>query len=272
MDSTTINNINSTYTLKQIFGFLSERELLKIIKINKNLQKQINVGINNYIDYYNKIEIEVGIDNVPSDISENIKFINISKKDESYCHIYFNDSITDVNRNYFTKDDKVSKIKIILDSKIKSINSLFQTCSYINKINFIKFNRIDINDMSCMFDECSSLKEINFDRFNTNNVTNMNYMFNKCSSLTVLDLQNFNTMNVTQMNYMFYKCSSLKKINISSFNTINVANMLYMFAECKSLKELDLKSFNTIKVANMVSMFYNCSSIKKLNLNSFNTN
>ena len=119
-------------------------------------------GLGNYIDYYNKIEIMVEIDNIPSDISENIKFINLSKKDEAYYHIYFNDNTNEVKNNYFSKEDNISKVKIIVDPEIKSLNSLFQTCSHINKISFIRFNRKDITDMSCMFDECSSLKEINF--------------------------------------------------------------------------------------------------------------
>ena len=83
----------------------------------------------------------VEIDNIPSDISENIKFINISKKDEAYYHIYFNDNGKEVKKNYFSKEDNISKVKIKIDSKIKSLNSLFQTCSYINKISFIRFNR-----------------------------------------------------------------------------------------------------------------------------------
>ena len=141
----------------------------------------------------------VEIDNIPSDISENIKFINLSKKDEAYYHIYFNDNANEVKNNYFSKEDNIYKVKIIIDLKIKSLNSLFQTRNYINKISFIRFNRKDITDMSCMFDECSSLKEINFNRFITDNVTNMNYMFNKCSSLNELNLNAFNTMNVKEM-------------------------------------------------------------------------
>ena len=184
MDSTLCNSINSNLIYKHLFGFLNEKILLGILKYNKKLQNKLNIGINNYIDYYNKIEIE--IDNISTDISENIKFINIPKKDESYYHIFFNEK--ESKKNYLTKDDNISKVKIIIDSNIKSLNNLFQTCSYINKISFIKFNRKDINDMSCMFDDCSSLKEINFNKFNTDNVTNMNYMFNKCTSLQELNL------------------------------------------------------------------------------------
>ena len=211
MDSSSFKDIKSIYILRHLFGFLNEKVFLGIIKYNKIIQNKLNIGINNYIDY-KKIVIMVEINNIPSDISENIKFINLSKKDETYYHIYFNDNAKEVKNNYFSKEDNISKVKIILDSKIKSLNSLFQTCNYINKISFIRFNRKDITDMSCMFDECSSLKEINFNRFITDNVTNMNYMFNKCSSLNELNLNTFNTMKVKEMSYMFNKCLSLTKL------------------------------------------------------------
>ena len=148
MDSNMFNNIYSIYRLRNLFGLLNEKVLLGILKYNKKLQNKLNIRINNYIDCYNKIEIEVVADKILSNISENIKFINIPKKDESYYHIFFNDNPNEVKKNYLTKEDNVSKVKIIIDPKIKSLNSLFQTCFYINKISFIKFNREDINDMN----------------------------------------------------------------------------------------------------------------------------
>ena len=69
------------------------------------------------------------------------------------------------------------------------MNNLFSYDKF-EKINFIKFNRNDINDMSYMFNGCSSLKEINLNNFNTENVTNMSYMFNGCSSLIELNRKN----------------------------------------------------------------------------------
>ena len=46
-------------------------------------------------------------------------------------------------------------------------------CECIESINFKKFYRNNITDMSCMFRGCSSLKDLNLKNFNTNNVTNM---------------------------------------------------------------------------------------------------
>ena len=65
-------------------------------------------------------------------------------------------------------------IKIIINYQVKSYNKLFNYCGYVNSINFRKFIRNNIIDMSYMFRWCSSLKELNFSNFNTNNVIDMN--------------------------------------------------------------------------------------------------
>ena len=137
------------------------------------------------------------------------------------------------NKYEINKIDKVTKIKIIIDYQIKSFKELFSDCYCIESINFKKFYRNNITDMSYMFYGCSSLKELNLNNFNTNNVTDMRNMFNGCSSLKELNLNNFNTNNVTNMSYMFYGCSSLKELNLNNFNTNNVTDMrwyvLWMF-------------------------------------------
>ena len=80
-------------------------------------------------------------------------------------------------------DNKVSRIKIIINYQVKSFKDLFEYCKYIELISFKKFYRNNIIDMSGMFYECSSLKELNLSNFNTNNVTYMSCMFRGCSSL-----------------------------------------------------------------------------------------
>ena len=98
------------------------------------------------------------------------KFININEEDEKYYHIYFNDNKEEIKRNKINKEDKVRKIKIIIDSEIKSFYYLFYWCKCIESINFKKFFRKNITNMNSMFYGCSSLKELNLNNFNTNNV------------------------------------------------------------------------------------------------------
>ena len=77
--------------------------------------------------------------------------------------------------------DEEDKVKIIIDCQVKSLKKLFEYCRCIESINFKKFYRDNITDMSFMFSWCSSLKELNLNNFNTNNVTNMSWMFYGCS-------------------------------------------------------------------------------------------
>ena len=79
----------------------------------------------------------------------------------AFYHIYFDNDKNKIDRNYITKKDKVSKIKVILDMKIESLEILFQNCICIKEIKFIKCNRINITNMSNMFYGCESLNKIN---------------------------------------------------------------------------------------------------------------
>ena len=56
--------------------------------------------------------------------------------------------------------------------------------------------------MKYMFEGCSSLKKINFLKFNTKKVTNMENMFSNCPLLEELNLSNFNTDNVCFVNVL----------------------------------------------------------------------
>ena len=115
-----IKNIN---ILKLIFSTISQKKILEINKYNKKLQKRLGLNINAYIDYQ-KIIIEI----IPSE-NKRGKFINIqNKKDESYYHIYFNDSKEEIKRYYLIEYDNVTKIKIIIDSQITSLSKLFEDC------------------------------------------------------------------------------------------------------------------------------------------------
>ena len=222
--------IKSKYILKQITDNLQQNKLLEIIRYNHNFQKIINININDYKKEYFKIEIEI----IPSDNTYG-KFISISKNNEAHYHIYFNNNKKETKVKKITKPDNVKKIKIIIDNKMKSLIGLFKKCTCIKSINFIKFNRRDIKNMSEMFYGCYSLEELNLLRLKTDNVEDMSYMFYECSILKELNLSNFNTNNVTNMSHMFYNCSSLKKLNFSNFNTNKVTNMLFMFFGCSSL-------------------------------------
>ena len=264
------DNLASDYFMIKIFDFIEKKKRLKIMQHNKKLQKRINISIDDYKEYsqfYTPIEIEL-----KASYNKNLfgnKFIKISEEERKYYHIYFNNSKEEIKRDYLNRDEKKMTIKIIIDYQVKSFKALFDYCRCISSINFKKFNRFNITDMSFMFSHCSSLKELNLTNFNTNNVTTMSWMFSNCESLEELNLSHFNTNKVTDMENMFYECKSLKKLNLSNFNTNNVTNMNCMFSYCSSLKKLNLSNFNTNKVTEMSWMFSDCKSLEELNITNF---
>ena len=205
---------------------MEKNKSLEIMKYNKSLQKRFNLNINDYKEYYqlyySPIEIELKI-------LENIydEFINIPLEDTEYYHIYFDNSNEEIKRNFLEENEKVQKIKIIINYHVKLLKGLFSNCLFISSISFKKFSRININDMSYMFYKYLSLKELNISNFNTNNVTDMSYMFGRCESLEELNLSKFNTNNVTNMSYMFSYRPPLKKLNLSSFDINKVRSYFY---------------------------------------------
>ena len=193
-----LKKLKSDYFLIKLFDIMKKNKSLQIMKYNKNIQKRVNLSINDYKEYsqvYSPIEIELKI----NDNEYNVDFINISDDLKEYYHIYFDNSNEEIKRNYLKENEKVNKIKIIIDYQVKSFKNLFKDCKIISSIFYKKFYRNDITDMSFMFNGCSLLKELNLSNFNTNNVKNMNGMFCACYSLKELNLSNFNTNNVTNM-------------------------------------------------------------------------
>ena len=264
-------NLKSTIILKKILNNMQKWKSLEMIKYNNKTKERLNINVNVYKEYsekYSSIELEI----IPTDSYFGGKYISFDEKDESYYHIYLNNSKEEIKRKNLRKSENISKINIIIDYQILSFEFLFYCCDDIKSITFTKFYRNNVTNMKSMFNRCYNLKEINFAKFNTDNVINMCCMFYKCSSLNEINLSNFNTHNVTDMRCMFSGCSSLQEIKLPNFNTNKVQDMTGMFEGCSSLEELNLSNFNTINVVNMNSMFEGCSYLKDINLSSFNFN
>ena len=260
-----IIDIKSNFILKKVIDHLPRHKLLKLINHSKKVQNRLNKNINDYKNEFYKIIIEI----IPLEYSKG-KILYSTKQNRSHYHIYLNDDKVETKRKNITKAEKINKIILEIDYDIKSLKDLFRERLYINKINFIKFNRDDITDMSFMFYGCEFLEEINFSKIKTNNVTDMNSMFKDCKALKALNLSYFNTNNVTNMSFMFYGCEWLHTINLSSFNTSKVTNMSSMFNNCRRLNELNLSNFETPKVIDMTRIFSNCCSLRSLDISNFN--
>ena len=208
-----LKKIKSDFFLRKLFYIMKANRTLTIIKYNKKLQKRLNLNITDYEKFaqlFSSIEIKLKLDE--SEYDENNKFINISDKEKEYFHIYFDNSNEEIERNFLKKNEKVNRIKVLINYQVKSFKELFYNCKCINSIAFINFYRINITDMKSMFKGCSSLNELDLSKFNTKYVTNMSSMFDGCSLLEEINLSNFNTNNVTNISSMFNGCSSLKEL------------------------------------------------------------
>ena len=117
---------------------------LEIIKYNINIQKRLNININNYKNFselYSSIELEI----IPIQ-NKYGSFININEEDKNYFHIYFNNNKKEIKKTELNKEDKVSKINIIINYQIKSFFKLFFHCKCIESINFKKFYRNNVTN------------------------------------------------------------------------------------------------------------------------------
>ena len=83
-------DIKSCYIMKKVFDYIHKGISLEIIKYNINIQKRLNINIDNYKDFtekYSSIEIEI----IPIQ-NKYGSFIRIDEEDKKYFHIYFNDN------------------------------------------------------------------------------------------------------------------------------------------------------------------------------------
>ena len=97
-------NIKSDYFIQKVFGIIQKRISLEIIKYNINIQKRLNININNYKEFselYSSIELEI----IPIQ-NKYGPFIRIEEEDKKYFHIYFNDNKEEMEKTELNKDDK----------------------------------------------------------------------------------------------------------------------------------------------------------------------
>ena len=126
--------VKSHYILKILFQNLHIYKYLNIIRYNNALKNRLNKTIKDYTDNA-KIEIEIFLYK-----NELNKYINniINQLNKDYYHCYLDDKIEEF-RDYFNiNNNKLSKIKIVIDHEITSLNNLFKGFDFIKKINFIK--------------------------------------------------------------------------------------------------------------------------------------
>ena len=265
-----LDNIKSDFFIPRIFVFMQKLITFKIVNYNKVLQKKLKISIKDFIEIY-EIYAPTKIEIIPIKNAYG-KFINIKEKEKRYYHIYFNDNKEEIKNKYLiNEEDKVDKIKIKIDNKVKSLNGLFDECNCIESINFKKYCRKK-GYLERIFSKCSTLKELTLSNFYNNEMDNMHSTFCEFPSLQKLNLYNFFNNKADNMHSSFKGCKSLKEINIINFNNNVAHNMHSTFLGCKALKILNINNFNSNKARNMHSTFEECSSFQNLNISNFNNN
>ena len=136
-----LDNLISDYFLQKLYDNMIKKKKLEIVKYNKKIQNRINLSVNDYKEYsatFTPIEIEI----IPIK-GKYGEFININANDKLYYHIYFNDNNEEIKNKYeIDEQDKITKIKIIIDYQVKSFKKLFYECFCIESIYFKNFIEI----------------------------------------------------------------------------------------------------------------------------------
>ena len=237
-----LDKIKSKYIIKKLFENITKRKMLNLIKYYRCFQNNLGLNLKDYKEFLQiEIEIEIAYDKYG-------KFINYRDDEESYYHIYNVDNKEQIKLKEKTKYDLFNKVKIIIDFEIKSLVGLFKKCDCIKKINFIKYNRTDIDNLNELFSGCQSLEELNISQIKTEKVKYMKFLFDSCTALKALDVSNFKTNNVKDMEGMFKDCESLEELNVFNFETDKVTSMSSMFQNCSSLQILDLLMWSTEQI------------------------
>ena len=92
-------NIKSDYFIQKLFANIQKRISLKIIKCNFNIQKRLNINIQNYKDFsekFSSIELEI----IPIQ-NEYGPFIQIEEENKKYFHIYFNNNREEIKKTEY---------------------------------------------------------------------------------------------------------------------------------------------------------------------------
>ena len=115
-----IHNIKSQFLLQNLFNMIPKKKSLLIVKYNKKIQNKININIKDYKNYceqYTTIEIEI----IPAKGKYGLFY---NRKDFKNFHPYFNDNKKVTKQNYILKEDKVTKIRLVIDYPIISFKKL----------------------------------------------------------------------------------------------------------------------------------------------------
>ncbi len=113
--------------------------------------------------------------------------------------------------------DQTTKVvfdKSFSDARPDATNSWFAGMTNLTSIEGMEnLNTSEATSMESMFQGCTALKKLNLYNLNTSQVTNMNSMFNGCTALdTICAGTGFTTQKLSSSNNMFTGCTALNGV------------------------------------------------------------
>lgn len=250
-----IQNFDVTqYGDESMIDHQSINDVLQTVESNEDLQKLVAERIKQNPEHPYLLDINV------SEIND---FTCIFAAPTMYKDVWFNSYIEDYD---------IHKTYNILDihtwdmSDAKTMLYMFKNCPY----NYIILpdNISNIFILNSLFEGCENLRKLDLSSFDTSKVTDMSNMFKNCKKLRKLDISHFNVENVKSMSDMFNGCWALTSLHMFKTETSSLEDMSGMFEDCMHLKSLDISSITTDKLQNIGrrGIIFGCKKLSDLKL------
>ena len=161
---------------------------------------------------------------------------------------------------------EVRELGVFNVSKVRCMDSMFDSCMCLELIDPSSFNTSSVESMCSMFQNCSCIEHLDLSRWDLSRVKDTSYMFYNCAALQSIDIPQMTETSIENMAYMFAECYELKDPNLHGLKTGKATNMTAMFRNCVSLQDPDLSFLDTKKLQNGYMMFEGCTGLKRLNM------
>lgn len=185
-------------------------------------------------------------------------------------------------RAYIQSDDDIGSRtlnflrNIKFSSSVQDISALFDSVSYMKKIDTSEWVIENPVSMAGIFRSCGDLEgTIDLRGLRING--SMSEAFSSCKIDEVIFSSSGNAVSL--LTYAFRNCSKVKKIDLSSFTVASGYTSYGVYAkdafyDCSSLEELDMRNLkircnSTSSSYDARNMLYNCTSLKRFVTPSF---
>ena len=118
-------------------------------------------------------------------------------------------------------------LSIFNTKEVTNMAFMFSGCISLENLKF-NFTTEKVRNMESIFENCPKIKKLDLSKWNTTSTSDMSNMFNGCSSLEDLKIK-FDTSKVTEMQKMFANWTLLTSLDITSFNASLCKNFDKMF-------------------------------------------